>query len=96
MRNGAVQTRTPMSLRVGFPGDQSRMLILDSCTTANELIAKAASKMQLQNFDEFALSVSSVSGSTVPVMPDDYMLDVLNASERYALDLSTAHPEQER
>jgi hypothetical protein len=72
-----------MSLRVNFPGDTSRMLIVDSCTTAGELIAKAAAKMQLQNYDEFALSVASLTGSPVPIETDDYMLDVLNASERY-------------
>ena len=73
-----------MSLRVTFPGDASRMLVLDSCTTANELISRAASKMQLHNPDEFALSVASLTGSPGPVMSDDYMLDVLNASERCA------------
>jgi len=71
-----------MSVRVNFPGDNQRMLVVDSCTTAGDLLSRAAEKMQLSDYDEYALMIAVQMGFNMPIMPDDYMLDVLTASER--------------
>jgi myosin-15 len=78
----SVKTNSPMSLRINFPDNTSRMFIVDSCTTADDVIARASSKMQLHNADEFALAVAAPAGASVPIMNDDYMLDVMLAGER--------------
>lgn len=59
----ATETSTPMSMRIHFPGEASRMVMIDSCTLAEEVMQKASSKIHLKNPERFGLNViSSVGG----------------------------------
>lgn len=80
----SIETSTPMSMRVHFPGDASRMLMIDSGTTAEEVMQKASAKIQIKNPERFGLFVVSTVGGSLPILPTDYILDVLNVAERLA------------
>ena len=85
----SIETNTPMSMRVHFPGDVSRMVMIEPGTTAEEVMQKASAKIHMKNPERFGLYVSSsVAGSTVggalPVVGSDYIVDVLTLAERMA------------
>jgi len=78
----SIETGTPMSMRVHFPGEASRMLIIDSNTTAEEVLQKVAQKIQLKDASSFGLYVQITNGGTTPIANSDYVLDILNIAER--------------
>lgn len=78
----SIKTATPMSMRIYFPGDTSRMMMIDSVTIAADVMQKAGAKLEVKDEGEFGLFVISQTGSSVPILGDDYMLDVLNVAER--------------
>jgi len=78
----SVETNTPMSMRVHFPGDASRMLMIDSCSNAEEVMQKVTSKIHLKNPEEFGLFVVTITGDCVPIVATDFILDVLNMAEK--------------
>ena len=81
----AVKTGTPMSMRVHFPGDISRMIMVDSVCTASDVLSRACAKIQLTSGeDEFGLFILASNGSMAPILADDFILDVLSVADRMA------------
>ncbi|KAJ3044171.1 Unconventional myosin-VIIb [Rhizophlyctis rosea] len=89
----AFESRTPLHVKIHFPESEqsSQTFLLDSHTTAKEILKRIFDKYEVEESNEYGIYV--VLGEdhvTIPVLTTDKMMDILYLAEMLVADANNA------